>query len=162
MTASIMSAVPPRRAGAGSAMNDATRELGAALGIAVLGSLAASQYATKMAPFLRNLNPTDKSTARTSIAGALRVAESLPPAAGRALSAAADHAFVGGIHFAVTVGAIMALVSAAIVLRYLPHSLLGQGAMRGPVESLEDAAELGLGGVPPMFADDLDDRERSA
>ena len=34
MTASIMSAVPPRRAGAGSAMNDATRELGAALGIA--------------------------------------------------------------------------------------------------------------------------------
>ena len=45
MTASIMSAVPPRRAGAGSAMNDATRELGAALGIAVLGSVAASRYA---------------------------------------------------------------------------------------------------------------------
>ncbi len=162
MTASIMSAVPPRRAGAGSAMNDATRELGAALGIAVLGSLAASQYATKMAPFLRNLSPADRSASRTSIAGALRVAESLPPAAGRALSAAADSAFVGGIHFAVTVGAILALVSAAIVFRFLPHSLLGQGAMRGPVESMEDAAELGIGGFPPLFADELDDRERSA
>ena len=43
MTASIMSAVPARRAGAGSAMNDATRELGAALGVAVLGSVAASR-----------------------------------------------------------------------------------------------------------------------
>jgi predicted MFS family arabinose efflux permease len=39
MTAAIMSAVPPRRAGAGSAMNDATRELGASLGIAVLGTV---------------------------------------------------------------------------------------------------------------------------
>jgi hypothetical protein len=38
MTGSIMSAVPPRRAGAGSAMNDASRELGAALGVAVLAA----------------------------------------------------------------------------------------------------------------------------
>src|SRR4051794_1455573 len=50
MTASIMSAVPARRAGAGSAMNDATRELGAALGIALMGSLAASRYTSLLAP----------------------------------------------------------------------------------------------------------------
>ena len=55
MTASIMSAVPARRAGAGSAMNDATRELGAALGIAVLGSVAASRYDSQIAPFLHGL-----------------------------------------------------------------------------------------------------------
>ena len=48
MTAAIMSAVPQRRAGAGSAMNDATRELGAALGVAVLGSIAASQYTSHL------------------------------------------------------------------------------------------------------------------
>ena len=48
MTAAIMSAVPARRAGAGSAMNDATRELGAALGVAVLGSIAASQYSSHL------------------------------------------------------------------------------------------------------------------
>ena len=80
MTASIMAAVPARRAGAGSAMNDATRELGAALGIAVLGSIAASRYANKVAPFLRGLSPADRSAARTSIAGALRVASTLPAA----------------------------------------------------------------------------------
>ena len=82
MTASIMMAVPARRAGAGSAMNDATRELGAALGIAVLGSIAASKYASKIAPFLRGLSPADKSTASTSIAGAHRVADDAA-AAGR-------------------------------------------------------------------------------
>ncbi len=49
MTASIMSVVPSRRAGAGSAMNDATRELGAALGVAVLGSVAASRYSAGIA-----------------------------------------------------------------------------------------------------------------
>ena len=47
MTAAIMSAVPARRAGAGSAMNDATRELGASLGVAVLGSVAASHFTTR-------------------------------------------------------------------------------------------------------------------
>ena len=63
MTASIMSAVPPRRAGAGSAMNDATRELGAALGIAVLGSVAASRYASSIAPALRGLSRSDQASA---------------------------------------------------------------------------------------------------
>jgi len=166
MTASIMGAVPERRAGAGSAMNDATRELGAALGIAILGSVAASHYATKIAPFIRSLSPADQDAARTSIAGALRVAGTLPARAGQVLTAAADHAFVDGIHLAVTVGAILATISAVIVYRYLPHSLTPTGPMTGPVESLEEAAELGIAGVPPLFADtpadDLADEPRSA
>ncbi len=162
MTASIMSAVPPRRAGAGSAMNDATRELGAALGIAVLGSVAVSRYAGKIAPFLRGLSPEDQSAARTSIAGAHRVASTLPAPASNVLTAAANHAFVSGIHLAVTVGAVLALFSAGIVWRYLPHSLIAEGAMRGPVGAVEDAAELGVAGVPPIFGDARDDRERTA
>ncbi len=160
MTASIMMAVPARRAGAGSAMNDATRELGAALGIAILGSVAASRYGTGIAPFVRGLSPADRATARGSIAGALRVASTLPEGARTALTAGADHAFVGGVHLAVAVGAVLALVSSGIVYRYLPHSLTPSGAMRGPVESIEDMAELGLGGVPPIFADDASDAPR--
>ncbi len=153
MTASIMLAVPPRRAGAGSAMNDATRELGAALGIAILGSVAASRYATKVAPILRGLRTADASGARTSISGAIRVASTLPSGARNVLTAAADNAFVSGVHLAVVVGAILALISSAIVFRYLPRSLTHVGAMRGPAESLEDMAELGLAGVPPIFGD---------
>ncbi len=161
MTASIMSAVPPRRAGAGSAMNDATRELGAALGIAVLGSVAASRYASAIGPALRGLSTADQSSARTSIAGALGVASKLPLAAGNALTASADHAFVGGIHLAVLVGAALAVISAGIVYRNLPHSLTQSGALHGTTGALEEVAAMGLGGVPPVFADDVADEERA-
>jgi len=157
MTASIMGAVPARRAGAGSAMNDATRELGAALGVAVLGSIAASHYASKVAPAIRHLSPGQASAARTSIAGAFRVAATMPRRSGGTLVAAANQAFVDGIHVAVTVGAVLAVVSAFIVSRYLPHSLVPEGAVAGPIASLEEAAELGLGGVPPAFSETADE-----
>jgi hypothetical protein len=157
MTASIMSAVPPRRAGAGSAMNDATRELGAALGIAVLGSVAASRYAGSIAPALKGLSQADQSSARTSIAGALGVAAKLPAEAGKALTASADHAFISGIHLAVLVGAMLAVISAGIVWRKLPHSLTQSGALHGTTEAFEEVAAMGLGGVPPVFPDEFPD-----
>lgn len=144
MTASIMSAVPPRRVGAGSAMNDATRELGAALGIALMGSLAAS------------------------LADALGAASRLGGRAGAALRLAADHAFISGIDLAVSVGAVLALASAFFVYRNLPHqaahtvgahgpqgALDPQGARgaRGALDAMEVTAELGLAGVEPAFDD---------
>src|SRR6202011_3857107 len=43
-TASIMGAVPRGRAGVGSAINDTTRQVGGALGVAVMGSVGASLY----------------------------------------------------------------------------------------------------------------------
>jgi Na+/melibiose symporter-like transporter len=154
MTASIMSAVPSRRAGMGSAMNDATRELGAALGVAVLGSIAASRYRSQIASALTAVAPSDRSAAKSSIAGALNVASSSDRAASDALTTAAHHAFMSGVHLAVYIGATLALASAGIVYRYLPHSLVHEGALHGALESVEDAAELGLGGTPPLFADD--------
>ena len=101
MTSSIMSAVPPRRAGAGSSMNDATRELGAALGVAVLGSLAGTHYASAVGDVTGSLDTAQQSLATSSLAGAEQVAASLPTRAGEALNAAAQDAFVGGIHLAV-------------------------------------------------------------
>jgi hypothetical protein len=62
----------------------------------------------------------------------------------------------------VTVGAILAAVSAVIVYRYLPHTMGDEGAMHGPIESMEDAAELGLAGTPPIFADVEDERSLDA
>lgn len=47
-TDSVMSALPASEAGVGSAMNDTTREVGAALGVAVVGSVAATAYTTTM------------------------------------------------------------------------------------------------------------------
>ena len=153
MTAQIMSAVPPRRAGAGSAMNDATRELGAALGIAVLGSLAASRYSSALRNLVSGLSGPQRTAARGSLAGALRTAASLPTSARHALELGAKTAFVDGIHLAVTGGAVLAFMAAFIVFRYLPHSVAHQAAPNDALGALEDAAELGLGGVPPVFAD---------
>jgi EmrB/QacA subfamily drug resistance transporter len=151
MTAAIMSAVPPRRAGAGSAMNDATRELGAAFGIALMGSVAASQYANQINHLTKHLPAASQSAARTSLADALATASKLPAAAGRVLTVGAQHAFIDGVHLAVTAGAILALIAAVIVARCLPRQLVGE-AIESPVEAVELTAELGLAGVEPAFA----------
>jgi hypothetical protein len=153
MTASIMSAVPPRRAGAGSATNDASRELGAALGVAVMGSIAASKYSATVDPLTADLPPRLQDAARGSVAGAVRVANALPGPAGRLLRAGADLAFVHGLHLAVGVGGLLAFSAAAIIFRYFPHVVAHEGAMAGPREAIEEVAELGLGGIPPVFAD---------
>jgi EmrB/QacA subfamily drug resistance transporter len=155
MTAAIMSAVPSRRAGAGSAMNDATRELGAALGIAVMGSIAASQYSSAVDGLTTGLPESARTMADASISGALQVASTLPGAAGDALRVGAETAFVDGIHFAVVAGTIIALFASVLVYRFMPRHLAHEGAMHGAVESMEDAAELGLAGVPPVFPDEV-------
>jgi Na+/melibiose symporter-like transporter len=158
MTAAIMSAVPPRRAGAGSAMNDATRELGAALGVAVLGSIAASRYGSGIASAIASLSPADQAASRTSLAGALQAAAHLPADQHARLVSAAEHAFISGIHTAALAGAILAGTAALIVRRYLPsHIDQHRGEERTAVQSMEDTAELGLAGVLPVYAS-TDDR----
>jgi EmrB/QacA subfamily drug resistance transporter len=136
MTASIMSAVPARRAGAGSATNDATRELGAALGVAVLGSLAASKFASGLKNVTARLSPADQHQARTSIADALAVAHRLPHAAATVAEHGAKVAFVNGIHLACWLGAILTLAAVGVVLRYLPHELTGEAEVMQPEDGL--------------------------
>jgi EmrB/QacA subfamily drug resistance transporter len=157
MTASIMSAVPESRAGAGSAMNDATRELGAALGIAVLGSIAASQYSNNLHDALQKIPASARGTASASIAGALQVAEKLPAGIGHTFAIAAQTAFVDGIHVAAMFGVGLAIVAALVTRKFLPRGIAEVGPMHSAVEALENAAELGLGGAMPVFPDASED-----
>jgi EmrB/QacA subfamily drug resistance transporter len=151
MTASIMSAVPPRRAGAGSAMNDTTRELGAALGVAVLGSLAASRYASGLRTAVHTLAPAGRAAAQSSLAGALQVAGGLPHQAGAALATRADLAFVDGFHLAGIVGAVLAAASAVIVVSYLPRHVIHLDAIAAPAD-LHDPEAL----VPDYLQDEAE------
>lgn len=161
MTAAIMSAVPPRRAGAGSAMNDTTRELGAALGVAVLGSVAASRFSSGLSSAVATLSPIDRAEARTSLAAALQTAGRLPADAAARLTSGAEHAFVSGIRVAALTGAVLAASAAVLVLKFLPRRILQHGAEAHEaeiteltaMEAVEDAAELALGGIPPVFAE---------
>ncbi len=136
MTACIMSAVPARRAGAGSATNDATRELGAALGVAVLGSLAASKFASGLHKVTAGLSTADQHQARASIADALAVGHRLPHAAGLAVEHGAKAAFVDGIHLACWLGTALTLAAVGVVLRFLPHTLHGEAEVLQPEDGL--------------------------
>jgi Na+/melibiose symporter-like transporter len=157
MTAAIMSAVPPRRAGAGSAMNDVSRELGAALGVAVLGSVAASHYSHAIQGVVAPLSGADQAVAESSLSGALATASHLSGGVGSALVDGAQQAFVGGIHMAALTGAVLAATAALVVLRYLPRQIAQHGALHGGLESMEATAELGLAGLPPLVDGELAD-----
>jgi hypothetical protein len=50
-------------------------------------------------------------------------------------------------------GAALAAIAAVVVYRSLPRHIEQHGAARGAVEAVEDVAELGIAGVPPVFAD---------
>ena len=120
LTTLIMSSVPAHRAGIGSAMNDTTRELGGALGVAVLGSLLTTGFAHGIGPALGGLGPDASATASTGLAGTLDVARGLPGGAGAALGEAARAAYVDGMGTAALAAAGVVAVTAFFAARLLP------------------------------------------
>jgi hypothetical protein len=115
-----MSAVPLGKAGVGSAMNDVTRELGGALGVAVLGSLVASRYDSLISGVISNLTGSAHSTADASLSGALEVGGRIGGAEGQRIVDTARDAYTSGMNTATLVGAIVAAIGAVIVYRKLP------------------------------------------
>jgi EmrB/QacA subfamily drug resistance transporter len=120
-TDAIMGAVPSDKAGIGAAMNDTTRELGGALGVAVLGSVLSSSFRSSMNSTSAGDLPDDlREIATDSIGGALRVADGLG-GNGAALADAARSSFVDAMHTSVIVGAAVALTGAVVALVFLPN-----------------------------------------
>ncbi len=128
-TDSIMGSLPLGKAGVGSAVNDTTRQVGGALGVAIIGSALSSTYGSKISDFLAG-QPAPraaKDAAKNSLGGALqvsyRIAGSKIPGAARiadALTATARSAFVDGLHVGVLVGAGAALLGAIVAFVWLP------------------------------------------
>ena len=123
LTTLIMSSVPLGRAGVGSAMNDTTRELGGALGVAVLGSIVTSRYVADMASSISGLPADAQSAADSGLSGALKVAEQVGGDVGNALADTARQAFVNGLSTAALVGAIVVLSAAIAARLLLPRGL---------------------------------------
>ncbi|HEY3673813.1 MAG TPA: MFS transporter [Acidimicrobiia bacterium] len=119
-TESIMGSLPLARAGVGSAVNDTTRELGGAVGVAVIGSVFSSVYESNVGDALRGQPGSTVAGAKGSVGAALTIASRLPGAAGRALGDVARHAFVDGFHSAVLVGAAITIVGLVAVFAFLP------------------------------------------
>ena len=119
VTESIMGSLPPGRAGVGSAVNDTTRQTGGALGVAVLGSIFASQYhATWDAA--RGVSPTVVHSARDSIGTSLQVAKHLPAGVATQVEAVATDAFLSSMRITYTCAVAVVLGAVFVAARFLP------------------------------------------
>jgi EmrB/QacA subfamily drug resistance transporter len=116
-TESIMGSLPRDQANIGSAVNDTTRELGGALGVATVGSILSSLYGTRLADGLPDNVPGPvAAAARESVGAAVNV----PGGIGTEIADAAREAFVYAMSRGSAVVAGMAAVGAFIAWRYLP------------------------------------------
>lgn len=136
----IMDALRPEQAGAGSAVNDTTREIGGTLGVAVLGSILTSAYVAGIADRLsgRGLPREAVDVAEQSVMAGVEVARQLPGTLGDAVQVAVQEVFMDGLHDAVW--AAVAITAAAGVVALL--------LLRGTVGGHRGAAgEAGPAGV---------------
>ena len=118
-TDALIQAVPARKAGVGSAMNDATREVGGAIGIAVFGSVLASAYRRGVEEQASQIPKDLANLARESIGAAQGIGNDIG-VAGADLINSANQAFTDGLVQTMFAGAVLLVVSAIIVLRWMP------------------------------------------
>jgi len=147
-TAAILSSLPMGKQGVGSAVNDTTRELGGALGVAVLGSIFATRYTSALGS-LQQLPAAARTAARASVGGAIEVAHRIGGPAGAAFERTAKHAFTTGQSTAFLLAAGVTLGASVLIWRIMPMHLsydyesVEEAAAEGDAELEMELAELG-------------------
>jgi EmrB/QacA subfamily drug resistance transporter len=119
-TGAVMAAVPQAKAGVGSAMNDLFRQLGGALGVAVIGSAINTVYRDRVAAAVAALPAPAADAAGDSVGAAVAIAGQLGGAAGDALAVTARAGFTDALGVAAVVAAGVAILTAAFVYRARP------------------------------------------
>jgi len=119
-TDAIMGALPADKFGVGSAVNDTTREIGGALGVAVLGSMFSGGFAERMSDVATALPENAAHAVRDSFAGAAAVAAQVGGAQGSAIVAAARDAFVGAMAWTSLIGVGFTVLGVLVALAFLP------------------------------------------
>jgi EmrB/QacA subfamily drug resistance transporter len=147
-TDSIMGSLPLAKAGVGSAVNDTTRQVGGALGVAVIGSILTSIYGSNIATFLRG-KPIPAAAAaeiKNGLVNALGVAADPHAAAYKVqLIAASKTAFVDGLTTAVYVAAAATIVGAIVAFKWLPARARDEDVLE---QDAEIVSEIGPEAVP--------------
>ena len=136
LTGGILASVPLRKAGVGSAVNDVTREVGGAIGIAVLGTIVNAVYGDRLAPALVGLPDEVRELAGDSVAKADAVAAEIAAGVGgadgaataEAIRTAARSAFVDATHTGFLVSAVLMVVVAVVMWSTLPRVVAGPDA----------------------------------
>jgi Na+/melibiose symporter-like transporter len=118
-TVMIMSSLPREKAGSGSAVNNTFRQVGGAIGVAVLGSMMSAVYRDGINSHLSILPASARHAAGESIEATLAVAGKLGPA-GKSLVGPANDAFIHAMHITAVCSASVALIGGLICLFFLP------------------------------------------
>jgi hypothetical protein len=143
----IMATLPPARAGVGSAVNDTVREFGGALGVAVIGSIAATGYASSMNQELRRfpeLSALDRTMITNNVGAAIDASRRLG-AQGEHIASAARTAFVDSMNHSLWIAAGLGLCAAVVAVTQLPtrmsndsdHAQVGENGHHQRVPALE-------------------------
>ncbi len=133
-TEAIMGAVPLEKAGAGSAINDATRLLGGTLGVAVIGSVFASTYTSRLASTVpAHVPAAAAAAARASVGQALGAAQHLAAAGHASLAGALRDGAIASFDHGLSVGCLVAAgvaaVGALLALWLLPSQPATEAAL---------------------------------
>jgi hypothetical protein len=141
-TASIMGSLPREKAGVGSAVNDTTRQMGGAVGVALLGSIMASRYGDHVTSSLAGsgAEPSLVAKVSNSIQDGVATGRATGGQLGERIVTASHDAFLSGMHVAVAVAALITLAAAAAVFRWLPAQADAPAAAPEPVVG-DDAGE---------------------
>jgi MFS transporter, DHA2 family, multidrug resistance protein len=129
-TNAVMGAIPRSKSGAGSAVNNTIRQVGGALGVAILGSVLSTVYRDGLGSAVNVLPAGLRGDAAESIGGTLAALGAAGPRAG-ALQQAANDAFVHAMHVTALCAVVAVLLGSAVVWLFLP----GRRASGGSVET---------------------------
>ena len=140
-TDAVMGAIPEANAGVASAMNDVTRQVAGALGVAVIGSAINTVYGRSMTDAVADLPPEAAAAASDSVGMASRIAARLPANLGSTLMESAETAFSNALGFAVLISACAALVGAILIARFMPARHLPVGSKAEPDEEHVSGSE---------------------
>ena len=141
-TTAITESLPESKQGVASAVNDTARELGSALGIAILGTALNQQYRDGMAEAVHGLPPAVADAAQSSIAFTQSPQVEQLGSAAHHLVAAAQQAFVDGIGGSLLIAAGIVAVTAVVVAVLAPSRTTAVAPTVTPAEEHDDEKEL--------------------
>jgi hypothetical protein len=115
--------VPERDAGVGSALNDVSRQLGGALGVAIIGSVVNDAYRANLAHRAGELDPAIAHAAGDSVGVASHLAANLPPDGAAALTRVANEAYVDAITRGFTVSTAVLVAALIVAATMIPRRM---------------------------------------
>ncbi|MCU1391828.1 MAG: drug resistance transporter [Ilumatobacteraceae bacterium] len=142
-TESVMGSLPRDKAGVGSAVNDTTRQMGGAIGVALIGSVVSTIYATNVDKAFTRFGVANSQLdeARSSLGGGLKIAAGFTGDT-VGLTNAIKSAFVTALSTGLRFASIFIVFAAVVVWRYLPATAADAPADVLPAATPEDLHEL--------------------